>query len=229
MGVRTLPGNPDISISLRRNARSKRMTLRVSRIDGAVTLTVPRGISDREALDFAVQQENWLHRHLSTQPAHVPVGPGTRLTVAGVPMTVEQGTGKRLRAERGRLSLAASDRALLQLRAWLAEQARAELRRASDRYAAVLGRDYSRLTLRDPRSRWGSCSSAGALMYSWRLILAPRFVMDYVAAHEVAHLAEMNHSPAFWALVERLYGPHEKPRDWLRREGPGLHRFRFEA
>jgi predicted metal-dependent hydrolase len=91
-----------------------------------------------------------------------------------------------------------------------------------------LGRRFSRLSLRDTRSRWGSCSSRGGLSYSWRLILAPPDVLDYVAAHEVAHLAEMNHSPAFWALVARLCPGYQAPRGWLRREGAGLHRYRFD-
>ena len=98
---------------------------------------------------------------------------------------------------------------------------------ASDHYAALLGRRHTRLTLRDTRSRWGSCSAKGALGYSWRLILAPPDVLNYVAAHEVAHLAQMNHSPAFWAEVARLMPDYETPRAWLRREGGALHRYRF--
>jgi predicted metal-dependent hydrolase len=105
--------------------------------------------------------------------------------------------------------------------------ARDRLTEASDRHAAALGRRYTRLTLRDTRSRWGSCSSAGALMYSWRLILAPPEVLDYVAAHEVAHLAQMNHSPAFWAEVARLCPSYPTHRTWLRRSGDTLHRYRF--
>jgi hypothetical protein len=91
-----------------------------------------------------------------------------------------------------------------------------------------LGRPYTRITLRDTRSRWGSCASSGALSYSWRLIMAPPEVLDYVAAHEVAHLAEMNHSAAYWAGVARLLPGYEAPRQWLRAHGAGLHRYRFD-
>ena len=105
--------------------------------------------------------------------------------------------------------------------------ARDVLATACDAYAARLGRPYAGLTLRDTRSRWGSCSSAGRLMFSWRLILAPPEVLRYVAAHEVAHLAQMNHSPAFWAEVTRIHGPYAAERKWLRTEGNALHRFRF--
>ena len=98
----------------------------------------------------------------------------------------------------------------------------------SDRYSAALGIPYARLTLRDTRSRWGSCTADGGLMYSWRLILTPPEVLDYVAAHEVAHLRHMDHSRAFWDTVEQLYGPWKAQRRWLRDHGSGLHRYRFE-
>ena len=106
--------------------------------------------------------------------------------------------------------------------------ARDRLAGMSDHYAGLLGRSFAGITLRDPRSRWGSCSARGRLMYSWRLIMAPDAVLAYVAAHEVAHLSEMNHSPRFWAVVDGLYGDTRMPRDWLRREGATLHRYRFD-
>jgi predicted metal-dependent hydrolase len=230
MGVRTLPGNPGITINLRKNARARRMTLRISRIDGGVTLTVPRGVSETEALAFAAEKQGWIRTHLSKQATASTVGPGQTLDVAGVRFFLRDGTGKRLHVDGNVIALPQpAEKGRAHLQAWLKEQARAELTRASDRYASRIGRRYRRITLRDTRSRWGSCSSAGALMYSWRLILAPPAVLDYVAAHEVAHLQEMNHSPAFWQVVRDLYGPHDAERKWLRQEGPNLHRFRFEA
>ncbi|MFP7674118.1 M48 family metallopeptidase [Marivita sp. S0852] len=206
------------------------MTLRISRVDGSVTLTIPRGVSEREAMAFAAEKQDWVLGHLSQQAEHILVGPGQSLTVSDVPLQLIQGTSRRLRVVGQVIEVPDPlDTGRRHLLAWLKEQARAELVRASDLYSQKLGKPYTRLTLRDTRSRWGSCSSAGALMYSWRLVLAPRFVLEYVAAHEVAHLAEMNHSPAFWHVVEQLYGPHQEARVWLRHEGPHLHRYRFEA
>jgi len=112
-------------------------------------------------------------------------------------------------------------------KAFLKLRARDELAAASDRYAAMVGRSYTRLSFRDTRSRWGSCSSEGVLMYSWRLIMAPPAVLDYAAAHEVAHLVEMNHSPAFWAVVARICPDYEDYRGWLRKNGDVLHRVNF--
>ena len=119
------------------------------------------------------------------------------------------------------------ERVAARLLGFLKTHARSRLAEASDRYSARLGRGYARLTLRDTRSRWGSCTADGGLMYSWRLILAPPEVLEYVAAHEVAHLQEMNHSADFWALVTQLYGPYQAQRRWLHREGAALHRIRF--
>ncbi len=230
MGIRTLPGDPEIVLKLRKNARARRMTLRISRVDGGVTLTVPRGVSEREAMAFAVEKQGWLRKHLARQDTRVVVGAGMSLSVAGQVMRLVEGQDARLRLDGDAILLPQpEERGRRQLLAWLKEQARAELTRASDHYANALGRRYSKITLRDTRSRWGSCSSAGALMYSWRLILAPRSVLTYVAAHEVAHLAEMNHSPAFWQVVAGLYGPHDEARAWLRSEGPRLHQYRFDA
>jgi predicted metal-dependent hydrolase len=91
-----------------------------------------------------------------------------------------------------------------------------------------VGRSYTSLALRDTRSRWGSCSPDGRLMYSWRLIMAPPQVLDYVAAHEVAHLVELNHSPAYWRVVTGICPDWKRHRDWLRTHGSSLHRLRFQ-
>jgi predicted metal-dependent hydrolase len=108
---------------------------------------------------------------------------------------------------------------------WLKSEARRDLWAACRRYAAAMHVDFHRLTVRDQASRWGSCSASGALSFSWRLILAPREVLEYVAVHEVAHLVEMNHGPRFWSLVDRYFPERRRARSWLRRHGPQLHRY----
>ena len=220
MGHHILPGNPPVALILRRSARARRISLRVSGVDGRVTLTLPRGVAERKALEFAEEKAGWLRKQLSQRPDEVDVTLGAELPVGGIPMRIVAGTGRSVRAEGETLLVPGAPEAVpARLRAWLAE--------ASDRYATVLGRPYARLTLRDTRSRWGSCSHDGGLMYSWRLILAPGDVLDYVAAHEVAHLAEMNHSRAFWDTVDRLKPGYGPARRWLRDNGSTLHRYRF--
>ncbi|MCC1494587.1 M48 family metallopeptidase [Cognatishimia sp. F0-27] len=226
MGQIRLPGNPPIDVSLRRSARARRLSLRLSQLDGRVTLTLPRAVSEAEGLAFLSDKESWLRTHLDKRAASVTVSEGAVIPVEGRACRVVSTAGRRVRLEGDLLHVPGPMGPRLQ--GWLRTLARDRLASASDRYAARLGRPYSKLTLRDTRSRWGSCTAAGGLMYSWRLILAPPDVLDYVAAHEVAHLAEMNHSPAFWATVQRLYGDWQTPRAWLRREGAGLHRYRFD-
>ncbi len=228
MGHHVLPGNPPVALILRRSARARRISLRVSGLDGRVTLTLPRGVAEREGLKFAEEKSAWLRRQLGSRPEEVAVRLGAALPLEGREMRIETGSGRAVRvAGEAILVPGAAEAVPARLRAWLKTRARDRLAEASDRHAATLGRPYTRLTLRDTRSRWGSCSAQGGLMYSWRLILAPEDVLDYVAAHEVAHLAEMNHSPAFWATVARLLPGYAAPRRWLRENGAALHRYRF--
>ena len=228
MGQHFLPGNPPVELILRRSARARRISLRVSSLDGRVTLTLPRGVAEAEALAFAREKEAWLRKHLDKRQSDVTVGFGAVLPVEGVLREVVPGAGRAVRLLEDRLEVpGAPERVGTRLAAWLKHLARDRLAAASDDYAAQIGRGYNRISLRDTRSRWGSCTADGGLMYSWRLILAPPEALDYVAAHEVAHLQEMNHSPAFWAVVERLCPNYETHRRWLRHEGTGLHRYRF--
>lgn len=230
MSENVLPGDPPIPLILRRSGRARRISLRISQLDGRVTLTLPNRVPEREALAFAREKEAWIRKHLAARGADVAVGIGAQLPVGGVMHEVVAGTGRQIRFDAGRVAVpGAPDRAGPRLAAHLRQVARARLAEASDDYAARLGKPYRAITLRDTRSRWGSCTVEGRLMYSWRLILAPPEVLDYVAAHEVAHLAEMNHSDAFWAQVTRIYGPYETPRRWLRTHGGDLHRYRFEG
>jgi len=228
MGQHILAGNPPVPLTLRQSARARRLSLRVSGLDGKVTLTIPRGVSECEALDFARQKGDWLRKHLRQQPDLVQVTMGGVVPLEGRDMRIIPGAGRHIRIMQDQLCVPGrTDTVGPRLQAWLKARARDRLALASDHYAAELGRQYTRLTLRDTRSRWGSCSAQGGLMYSWRLILAPKDVLDYVAAHEVAHLAEMNHSPAFWAVVAGLSPGYAAPRQWLRDNGALLHRYRF--
>lgn len=229
MNQHYLPGNPPLEINLRRSKQAKRMSLRVSRLDGRVTLTIPNTLPESHALDFAREKENWLRAQQGSHGEAEIVGIGSHLPVRGQVRVVEAGRGRRVLLKDDQIMVpGAPETAARRLVGHLKQLARADLAAASDRYARALGKSYSRLTIRDTRSRWGSCSSSGGLMYSWRLILAPPKVLSYVAAHEVAHLAEMNHSANFWQLVEHLYGDYAPQRSWLRDNGHELHRFRFE-
>ena len=148
--------------------------------------------------------------------------------VRGQMMPIVLGSAKRVCLGSDAIEVPEARTAAPKIKAHLKQMARDALATASDRYAARLNKRYSRLTIRDTRSRWGSCSSAGALMYSWRLVMAPPAVLEYVVAHEVAHLVEMNHSRAFWDVVESIFPDYETQRRWLRTHGDTLHRVQFD-
>ena len=175
-----------------------------------------------------MQKLDWLRHQIEQKIDIQPVKAGASVPVEGRLRWVQPAAGRKVVLCEDQIQVPGSvDQLGVKLRGYLRALARDRLAAASDGYAAQLGRDYHRLTLRDTRSRWGSCSSQGALMYSWRLIMAPPDVLQYVAAHEIAHLSEMNHAPAFWALVGDLYGDYAPARSWLKENGAGLHNFRF--
>lgn len=220
-------GNPPLTVQVQRSARARRLSLRVSRLDGRIKVTLPKRVPLSEAKAFVADREDWLRGQLTEIELPIVPAAGDTLVIDGAPMMLRAGTGRRAVLGEGVVELP-PNRPMTALAALLKDQARARLVGASDHYAGLLGRSYGRVTLRDTRSRWGSCSSRGDLMYSWRLILAPSQVLNYVAAHEVAHLQEMNHSDAFWAVVEQLDPDWRASRDWLRQNGMQLHRYRFE-
>lgn len=228
MGHHTLQGNPPIDVILRKSGRAKRLSLRMSRLDGKVTLTMPTRATHREAVAFLQDREDWLRGHLAgVKDAHV-VQVGGTVPYLGRDVPVVLAPGRRAALTDAGLAVPSEETAGIKAQAVLKARARDMLAAVSDDYAAALGRPYQRISIRDTRSRWGSCSSEGTLMYSWRLIMAPPEVLHYVAAHEVAHLQEMNHSAAFWAVVEGLFGDYAPPRQWLREKGDELHRVQFD-
>lgn len=223
-----LPGDPPVTVHLRRSQQARRISLRVSGLDAKVTLTLPRGVRTAEGIAFATEKAAWLRQQMQSRPQTQQVGLGVRLPLVGREMQVVPGTGKRIEVVGDEILVPGSEETVgRRLATFFKHLARDHLASASDRYAADLGLRYNRISLRDTRSRWGSCSSAGGLMYSWRLIMAPQDVLEYVVAHEVAHLRHMDHSAAFWAQVRELYGPYESQRLWLREEGNALHRYSF--
>ena len=223
-----ISGTPSVTVALRRSARTRRISLRVSRLDGKVTLTIPPNVSDREAMAFAHEKQDWLRKQVAQQPESVVVAHGAEVPVAGRLRLIVPGAGRSVQLAAEELAVPGKPELVgRKVQGFLKELARHRLVEAVDHYAGRLGRQPSKLSLRDTRSRWGSCSSTRALMFSWRLVMAAPDVLDYVAAHEVAHLKEMNHSQAFWNEVTIIHGPYEAPRRWLRHQGHALHRYQF--
>jgi predicted metal-dependent hydrolase len=220
-------------VRLRRHRQARRYTLRIHAVTREVVLTMPPRGSVRQASAFAQKHGAWIAARLERLPDAAPFTHGAVLPLRGVEhrimykraargtVWIETGEG----SERLLCVAGAEPHIPRRVRDFLKREAKSDLEKASRLAAAALGVAIKRVSIRDQSSRWGSCSTTGVLSYSWRLILAPPFVLDYLAAHEVAHLIEMNHSPAFWRLVERICPHMSSARTWLDAHGTALHRY----
>ena len=180
---------------------------------------------------FVARQQDWIATRLSAIPRPIPFRPGERVPIRGVPhLIVGTGPGRGAAlglTEGGPVLAVAGDADAIpgRIRRFLVTEAGRDLRGAVNLYTNWLATPARRITVRDTKSRWGSCSSSGTLNFSWRLILAPPFVLDYLAAHEVAHLRELNHSDRFWSLLRDLCPETDAAERWLKRHGAELHRY----
>lgn len=216
-------------IQLRRNAQARRYTLRIHAASREVVLTLPPRGSLKQAREFAQKHVAWIAARLRRLPQPVPFADGAVVPLRGTDHTVVHRPNSRgtVWIEDGDKLCVAGDapHVARRLRDYLKKEARRDLEIASKRAASALGASLKRVAIRDQASRWGSCSTTGVLSYSWRLILAPPYVLDYLAAHEAAHLIEMNHSRAFWRQVVRICPEFKKAKAWLDAHGADLHRF----
>lgn len=216
-------------VRLVKNPRARRFTLRLDPADKGAVLTAPPRVPEREIRSFLVRHAGWLRNALAQQPAMIQVRSGAVLPVAGerVRLVARAGPRRPPELDGGTLVVQGAGAAGPRVAAWLKMRARDALAEAARRYADRVDKRIAGISLRDTRTRWGSCSSRGTLNFSWRLAMAPPEVLDYVAAHEVAHLVEMNHSPDYWSVLERLVPDWRDHRTWLRARGRELHTYRF--
>lgn len=218
-------------VRLVHHARARRYRLVFDAARAELRLTLPRRGSSAKALAWASEQQDWLAEQVGKAAAPVRVGPGTLLPVFGVERRIgwDPAHPRAVRLESDALLLGGpAESAARRVERWLRAEALVLMERESRALAAAAGLTVGRVGIGDPRSRWGSCTHDGDLRYSWRLVMAPDHVRRATVAHEVAHLRHMDHSPAFHALVAELHdGDVAAARSWLRREGRGLHRYRF--
>jgi predicted metal-dependent hydrolase len=220
-------------VRVRRHRQARRYTLRILAATREVVLTMPPRGCLKEAQEFAQKHGGWIASRLHRLPEAEPFAPGVMVPLRGEMHRVVHRPGVRgtvwieIGDDGERKLCVAGDAPHIDRRVsdFLRREAKADLERASRALAARLGVTVKQVAIRDPSSRWGSCSTTGVLSYSWRLILAPPFVLEYLAAHEVAHLVEMNHSPRFWRLVDRLCPDVRRAKAWLDMHGTELHRY----
>lgn len=229
-----------IHVTLKRAPTARRFTLRVRFAARDAVLTMPQRASMQEACAFAERNAAWIAVRLKRLPDTIPFAHGSILPLRGVDHLLLHQPEKRgvvwteplndtqVDGANAEMALCVSGRAEhvhRRIHDHLKREARRDLEDAVARHTQTLDLAPRSVGLRDPISRWGSCSSAGALNFSWRLIFAPPFVLDYLAAHEVAHLVHLDHSPKFWALTHRLSPAVERAENWLATHGAHLHKY----
>ena len=228
----------DVRVAVKVSARASRFTLRMAAGHGDPVLTLPQTARFADALDFLDRHRGWLAERLARRPSAVAFAPGAILPLRGTPhrldhrpdrrgtVWVEPATGD---VETPLLCVAGRPEHMARrVRDFLRRSALADLAPAVATHATRLGVKIGPIRIKDTRSRWGSCTADGELSFSWRVILAPPHVLDYLAAHEVAHLREMNHSIRFWRLVRETCPRMDEGRRWLKLHGASLHAYGAE-
>jgi predicted metal-dependent hydrolase len=226
--IETIDGRR-VPVKLIVNPRARHVSVRIDPTRREAIATAPSKRHLKHAAQFAAERAGWIVRELARLPKSVSLTPGSFVSYRGVEHELVWERGRApARIEPDlipRLVVPAPDLALFESRLlrFFKDQAREELIDRVATHAVALGVRPVRIQVKELRSRWGSCSVDGVLSFSWRLILAPPFVLDYLAAHEVAHLREMNHSRRFWAHVKTCMPDFERGRQWLHEHGCALH------
>lgn len=221
-------GEETLPLVIKRHQSAKRICLRYNPTDHAISLTLPRHTRVSDGLSFLMQKSEWLVEALRDIPTKKQMKPGIVIPLLGKRVRIKyDGDLKHAWELRDDVLYVSGDREAFSNNVTYAlrEIASRTLGTIANRYATRIGRRIQRIGIRDTRSRWGSCSSTARLSFSYRLLFAPKEVMEYVVAHEVAHLRHMNHSQNFWNLVEYLVPDYEAAKEWLHLHGKDLYRF----
>ena len=207
--------------------RARRITLRADATRGVIRLSLPPRGSAAGALAMLEAHRDWIAARVAAWPAATALAPGSPLSIEGAEVVIDWSPDRPRTPvlDGGRLQVGGPREGIAgRVERFLKTRARAVLVAETREFAARLGKPVAAVTVRDTASRWGSCSASARIAYSWRLILAPPAVRRYVVAHEVAHLAHLDHSPNFWRTAAELYdGDMAAARRWLKRHGAALH------
>jgi predicted metal-dependent hydrolase len=220
-------------VVVRRSAQARRYTLRVKATTREAVLTMPLRGSMATARDFADRHGGWLAARFAKLPSFVSFNHGASVPLRGAPHRIDHRPAARGTAwldvdgDGAAVIAVAGDAAFTErrVRDFLKREARRDIEASVARHARALGVTIRKIAIKDTTSRWGSCAADGSLSFSWRMVLAPPFVLDYLAAHEVAHRVEMNHSIRYWKVVASIFPDYERAEAWLKRHGAELHRW----
>ena len=221
-------GGRSVPLRFRRVANARRLILRIDRENDGAVVTLPPRVSQAEGKALAEEKADWILSRLDALPRRVPFEAGQRAPYLGEEHLIRHRQDVRgvVWREEDEIHVAGRPEYLSRrITDWFKREARREITGLVETKSALIDKPHGKITIRDTRSRWGSCSSNGNLSFCWRLIMAPEWVLDYVVAHEVAHLLHHDHSPRFWHAVEGLTDQTEQAKQWLLKNGEGLHRY----
>jgi len=218
-----------VPLVFRENRRARRIIMRLDYGAASVVVVLPKRTSRQEGKRFALSNKDWIEERLDQLAEPVPFRHGAVVPFLGEPHRIRHRPNARgvVWCEEGEIHVAGYEEHLpRRVHEWLKSEAKREIETRAREKAAALGKKITKISIRDTKSRWGSCTDEGELAFSWRLVLAPKYVLDYVVGHEVAHLKEMNHGPRFWKLCREL-SPRSinLARDWLEAHGTELYRY----
>lgn len=224
-------------LHMRRSRDAERLSLRFHPLRDALYLTLPKHCSAQQGMDFVDSRRDWLRENLGPLPPRIPLTFGETIPVLGKPVTIKQTRSEDIEWKKSVSTRLPSTARILavpaekpshceeQVRSFLEQKLYHYILNQAEEMATDLGKKVRRVVLRDMVTRWGSCTRDGTLAFSWRLIFAPKPVLDYIIAHEAAHLRKMNHSDAFWEIVASLHPSYDRHREWLRLQSHVLYRY----
>lgn len=210
----TTHGEP-ISVGVRLSVRAESISIRISHKGAELVLPSKRSL--KKAQEFLLSREFWIRGKLKkTQDT-----PSTHIPIYGQLHEIIVSKSSAPKIDGGKVFIPSKTA----LGTFLKEVIKLDLKECATRLSKQLGVSYNKINIRDTKGQWGSCSHAGNLSFSWRLIFAPKFVIEYLVAHELSHIIEKNHGPKFWKLVETLHPDYASAKKWLKHNGAGLHKY----
>ncbi|MFD1200130.1 M48 family metallopeptidase [Brucella gallinifaecis] len=220
----------ELPLRVLENPRAKRLTLRIETGGKGLRVTIPPGLPDREVQSFLTRHQGWIESRIAKMPDQTGLRAGVKIPIRGIAHLITHQPGRgTVDLLEGNILLVHGDPAHLSRRIadYLKREVKRDIEQLVARHTATIGRKAKAVRFKDTKSRWGSCTSDGVLSFSWRIGMAPAPVINYLVAHEVAHLIEMNHGPKFWKLCHELCPDTERCKAWLKRNGSALQAIDF--
>jgi len=223
--VSILIDEKEIPVTFNVNKRAKRIIAKSDLITGGIKITLPHPRLQNEALKFLNTQKSWIKRQLRKTEKNEPLNTKNEIFFTGKKYKLKRVQNQRFGVQKTEEEILISgnpEHHERRLNDFLKKEFEKHLKQHCKHYCNLINRTCNRITVKNINTRWGSCSSTGNLSFAFKLAFAPDWVIEYVIAHEVAHLVEMNHSEAFWKVVEKIYGDHTQARAWLKAHGHTL-------